>query len=427
MWNRILNSEYIRNTLTLVSGNTLAQLIPLLAEPVLTRLFPPEDFGLLALFISISSLFAIVATGRYELAVMLPSKDEDAVNLAGLSFFVTIATSILSLLVVWIFNSPICHILNSPSISSYLYLVPLVVFFTGLTQTLNYWFSRKMNFRKVSIARITQSGTAAGAGIGAGFMRMGPGGLIWAQVLGNVASAAYFLLRFFRIDRHALGQVTGKRMQSMAREYAEFPRVNALYIFTDTAQYSGISFLIAYFFNNILLGFYSRTFRILTVPLSFIGSAISQTFYQKASVIHRKGESLRRFSLQTLLGSAIVGFPIFLVIILWGPDIFAFVLGQPWRPAGVYAQVLSPWLFMKFITQPLTQLPMILNRQKELFLFSLLGIALIFGSLIYGGLVADDLITGFYLISITQTLYLALFAAWLIGISGRGKGISAAN
>ena len=83
MWNRILNSEYIRNTLTLVSGNTLAQLIPLLAEPVLTRLFPPEDFGLLALFISISSLFAIVATGRYELAVMLPSKDEDAVNLSN--------------------------------------------------------------------------------------------------------------------------------------------------------------------------------------------------------------------------------------------------------------------------------------------------------------------------------------------------------
>jgi O-antigen/teichoic acid export membrane protein len=427
MWNRILNSEYIRNTLTLVSGNTLAQLIPLLAEPVLTRLFPPEDFGLLALFISISSLFAIVATGRYELAVMLPSKDEDAVNLAGLSFFVTIATSILSLLVVWIFNSPICHILNSPSISSYLYLVPLVVFFTGLTQTLNYWFSRKMNFRKVSIARITQSGTAAGAGIGAGFMRMGPGGLIWAQVLGNVASAAYFLLRFFRIDRHALGQVTGKRMQSMAREYAEFPKVNALYIFTDTAQYSGISFLIAYFFNNILLGFYSRTFRILTVPLSFIGSAISQTFYQKASVIHRNGGNLRRFSLQTLLGSAAVGFPIFLFIILWGPDIFAFVLGQPWRPAGVYAQVLSPWLFMKFITQPLTQLPMILNRQKELFLFSLPGIALIFGSLLYGGLVADDLITGFYLVSITQTLYLALFAAWLIGISGRGKGMSTAN
>jgi len=301
------------------------------------------------------------------------------------------------------------------------------VFFTGITQTLNYWFSRKMHFRKVSIARIAQSSTAAGAGIGAGFLKTGTLGLIMAQVLGITASAIYFILRFFRVDRDKVRQISGKRMRSLAGEYAEFPRVNALYIFTDTAQYSGISFLIAYFFNNILLGFYSRTFRILTVPLSFIGSAISQVFYQKAAVIHRDGGNLRRFSLQTLLGSAVVGFPIFLAIILWGPDIFAFVLGQPWRPAGVYAQVLSPWLFMKFITQPLTQLPMILDRQKQLFLFSLAGIALLFASLVYGGLVADDLITGFYLVSITQTVYLAVFAAWLIGIAGRAKSGSTAN
>ena len=95
MWKRILRSEYIRNTLTLVSGNTVAQFIPLLAEPILTRLFPPEDFGLLALFISISSLFSIIATGRYELAIMLPSKERDAMNLVGVSFLVTLGTSLI--------------------------------------------------------------------------------------------------------------------------------------------------------------------------------------------------------------------------------------------------------------------------------------------------------------------------------------------
>ena len=178
--------------MTLVSGNTIAQIIPLLAEPFLTRLFPPEDFGLLALFISISSLFAVIATGRYELAIMLPSKEKEAINLAGLSFLVTIFTTVLSLLVVWIFNGPICRILSSESISTYLYLVPLVVFFTGLTQTLNYWFSRKKQFRKISVARIVQSSTAAGTGVGSGIMKMGTIGLISAQVLGSVFSAFYF-------------------------------------------------------------------------------------------------------------------------------------------------------------------------------------------------------------------------------------------
>jgi O-antigen/teichoic acid export membrane protein len=417
MWKRILRSEYIRNTLTLVSGNTIAQIIPLLAEPFLTRLFPPEDFGLLALFISISSLFAVVATGRYELAIMLPSKEKDAINLVGLSFIVTIITTIFSLLVIWVFNNLICQLLNSSNISDYLYLIPLVVLFSGLTQTLNYWFSRKKNFRKVSIARVVQSATSSGTGVGTGFMKMGAFGLISAQVLGSVSSAFYFLIRFFIKDRDKLSSISKGCMKSMASKYTEFPRVNALYIFTDTAQYSGISFLIAYFFDNILLGFYSRTFRILTVPLSFIGSAISHVYYQKASVIYREGGNLRKFSLQTLLGTSIIGLPIFVIIILWGPEIFAFVLGQPWRPAGVYAQILSPWIFMKFISQPISQIPMIVDRQKVMFLFSLIGIILIFGSLAYGGLVEDNLKIGFYLISITQIIYLSALIFWLLRIS----------
>ncbi len=418
MWKRILRSEYIRNTMTLVSGNTIAQIIPLLAEPFLTRLFPPEDFGLLALFISISSLFAVIATGRYELAIMLPSKEKEAINLAGLSFLVTIFTTVLSLLVVWIFNGPICRILSSESISTYLYLVPLVVFFTGLTQTLNYWFSRKKQFRKISVARIVQSSTAAGTGVGSGIMKMGTIGLISAQVLGSVFSAFYFLIRFFKADRDKLRSINKGEIKSLASKYAEFPRVNSLYIFADTAQYSGISFLIAYYFDNILLGFYSRTFRILTVPLSFIGSAISHVFYQKASVIYRDGNNLRKFSLQTLLGTAIIGLPIFAIIILWGPELFAFVLGKPWREAGVYAQILSPWIFMKFISQPISQIPMIVDRQKAMFLFSLIGIFLIFGSLSYGGLVGDNLKIGFYLVSITQTIYLSALIFWLLRISG---------
>ena len=418
MWKRILRSEYIRNTMTLVSGNTIAQIIPLLAEPFLTRLFPPEDFGLLALFISISSLFAVIATGRYELAIMLPSKEKEAINLAGLSFLVTIFTTVLSLLVVWIFNGPICRILNSESISTYLYLVPLVVFFTGLTQTLNYWFSRKKQFRKISVARIVQSSTAAGTGVGSGIMKMGTIGLISAQVLGSVFSAFYFLFRFFKADRDKLSSINKGEIKSLASKYAEFPRVNSLYIFADTAQYSGISFLIAYYFDNILLGFYSRTFRILTVPLSFIGSAISHVFYQKASVIYRDRKNLRKFSLQTLLGTAIIGLPIFAIIILWGPELFAFVLGKPWREAGVYAQILSPWIFMKFISQPISQIPMIVDKQKAMFLFSLIGIFLIFGSLSYGGLVEDNLKISFYLVSITQTIYLSALIFWLLRISG---------
>ena len=77
-------SEFTRNVLTLMTGTTIAQAIPIAISPILTRLYTPKDFGVLALFVAITSIFGSIANGRYELAIMLPKKDEDAVNILAL-------------------------------------------------------------------------------------------------------------------------------------------------------------------------------------------------------------------------------------------------------------------------------------------------------------------------------------------------------
>ena len=74
-------SEFTRNVLTLMTGTTIAQAIPIAISPILTRLYTPKDFGVLALFVAITSIFGSIANGRYELAIMLPKKDEDAINI----------------------------------------------------------------------------------------------------------------------------------------------------------------------------------------------------------------------------------------------------------------------------------------------------------------------------------------------------------
>lgn len=417
MRNPLRRSEFIKNILTLISGNMVAQLIPLLAEPVLTRLFLPREFGLLAVFISITTLFNVIATGRYELAIMLPEREKNALNLVGVSVITSLFVGIISLLVVWIFNDPICRLLKSEEISGYLYFVPFVVVFAGLFQTFNYWFSRRKDFGKISAARIVQSGTNAASGIGTGFLGLGTSGLILSQILGHVLSAIYFVFRFLQSDRKKLNQIGRSDMKMLASRYSEFPKVNALFIFSDTAQYSGISFLIAYFFSNTLLGFYSRTFRILTVPLSFIGSAIAYVFYQKASEVYREKGDLQKLSIQTLLGTSAIGLPIFIVFMIWGPELFAFVLGAKWYVAGEYARILSPWFFVKFVSFPLTQVPVIVNRQRQMFLLSIISIVSIFASLVYGGTAANNIETGFYLISISQVVFHIFMIAWMLRIA----------
>jgi O-antigen/teichoic acid export membrane protein len=79
------SSSFATDVLKLVTGTTLAQVITVLASPVITRLYGPEAFGFLAVFTSITSIIGVVACMRYELAIMLPKTDEEAANLLGLS------------------------------------------------------------------------------------------------------------------------------------------------------------------------------------------------------------------------------------------------------------------------------------------------------------------------------------------------------
>ena len=90
MLNRLLpRSEFVRNVLTLITGTTIAQAIPIAIGPILTRIYTPEEFGLYGIFIAIVSIVSVVATARYELAIIQPKLDKDVNHLVALSIFFT--------------------------------------------------------------------------------------------------------------------------------------------------------------------------------------------------------------------------------------------------------------------------------------------------------------------------------------------------
>jgi len=413
---KLLSSEFFRNVTALVAGNAVAQVIPLAAEPFLTRLFQPEEFGILALFVSISTLFAVVATGRYEMAVMLPPRNEEAAPVFWVAVAVTFLVSLLSLFLMIALNGPICRLLGSPGLSPYLYFVPLVVLSYGIYQSFHYWAARKKKFWQISGSRVTQSLSNAGLGVAAGYGGLGASGLVLAQVAGQVLSAVHLGVLGFLSGKGPPLPARWREIATAARSYREFPQLNTWFILTDTAQYSGISFLIAYYFNEVSLGFYSRTFRILAVPLSFIGSALSHVFYQKAAEILAAEGNLRVFTIRILFGALAVSSPIFVIIFLWGPDLFAFVFGAPWREAGEYARILSPWMLLRFAFAPLSQVPLLVRRQKELLGLNVLGVALILGAVAAGGLWTGNVKWSLFLLSITQVIFLSGMIFWAIRI-----------
>ena len=150
-------SEFGKNVLTLMTGITIAQAIPIAISPILTRIYTPEDFGVFALFVAISSIIGSVACGRYELAIMLPKKDENAINIFALGFIITCVACLILLILAITLNDFLVNLLGNKEIGFWLYFIPISVFFMGLFNLLNYFNNRKKNYQDLRNATIIKS------------------------------------------------------------------------------------------------------------------------------------------------------------------------------------------------------------------------------------------------------------------------------
>jgi len=410
MFNRLKpKSKFSRNVLTLMTGTTIAQAIPIAISPILTRIYTPEDFGIFALYISVVSFVAIVVTARYELAIVLPQKNEDAINILALSLFIMSVIVLITLLLILFFKESLLNLLNVESIGNFIYLIPFSILIAGLNQSFNYWSNRKEYFKSISSSQISQSLSIGITQPALGYVNIF-GGLIIGNLVGRVVSTFILVDKFFKNDKENLNYIKKSIMIEQMKKYKDFPLVNSLHAFSDIIRTSGSVMLISSFFGSAVLGFYALSLRVLQVPVGIIGSALGQVLYQKFSSMHNNNENLYPYVKKTVIKLFLLALPIFTFLYLIAPDLFAFVFGEKWRVAGEYSQLLVPYLFMNFILSPFSSLPIILGKQKEIFYIALLGnllfvsILLLFHSLIINSVLG--------ILSITMSIYYLFVFHW---------------
>ncbi len=403
-------SEFSRNVLTLMTGTTIAQAIPIAISPILTRLYTPEDFGIFALYISIALLFATTATGRYELAIMLPRKESDSANILFLSLLITLVITLLTLFIVLFFNQEITDILGNQEISSWLYFIPFTVFFMGLYQSLNYWSNRKKEYKRLAISRVVQSGVTGGANLGMGGLQFGASGLIVGNIIGQSLSTFYLFRHVYKEDSRLIKLFNRLKIVALLKKYKKLPLLNLPNVLIDNFRLSGINILIAKFFTTATLGQFALAWKMVQTPMSVIGKSLSQVFFQKIASVKR--HELYGIIKKFIVKASLVALPIFLVIYFFSVDIFSFVFGENWSLAGESASIMSPWLFLNFLTSPLSQIFIILNRQEIMLIFSLFYMATPLGILyLFQDLAFIDVLT---MVTISMSIMLLIFIGMVL-------------
>lgn len=386
-------SSFAGDVLMLVTGTTFAQLLAILAAPVLTRLYAPDAFGNLALFTSITGILGVIACLRYELAIMLPEKDEEAANLFGVSMVFVILVCLLTVPLVWWGKDLVIRWLNAPGLAPFLWLVPVMVFIHGVFLALNYWNSRTKHFGRLSIARVTSSLTTVMGKLGVGFMGYATAGtMIGATVAGQAIATSVLGGQIWRDDRKIfLKSIRWKQMREGIVRHKKFPLLSSWSSLMNTISVQLPPLLLAVFFSSTVVGFYALGHRLLSIPMSLIGSSIAQVFYQRAAEARNQGmlHSVVRNTFVRLV--ALGAFPLILIMIS-GREIFSVIFGSQWAEAGIYAQILAPWILFVFLGSPFSTLFSVLEMQGTGLFFNVILLITRVASLVIGGLTGSILL-----------------------------------
>ncbi len=367
-----MSGRFVEPVLTLLSGVAVAQVLTYAARPILTRIYGPEEFGILTVFIALLGLVVACGTGHFEDALMLPARRADAARLLMLALGTSAVSAVLVGLAM-LFRGPIAVVLGGIELAPSLLLLPLAGLAAAAAQAVETWHTRFDRYSVVSSGRISQGLVTIAIQLGAGVAGIGAIGLAAGATAGFLAllvPTGYVLLRRDGLLlRAALRRPDDLR--AVGRRYRRFPLFTApaalLNVFAGRVPVFGL----AVAFGPGPTGIFGLAFATLALPVGMVTAAMGQVFFVRAAEAHRHGAlgPLTRQMHARLV--ALAAYPIAAAAVA-GPDLFGLVFGSEWTEAGLYARILAPWLLLSAVAPPLGRVFDVTEHQRTDLAFSAL-------------------------------------------------------
>jgi O-antigen/teichoic acid export membrane protein len=412
---KIPQTGFSRGVAILGSGTAIAQVVTMLAAPLLTRLFQPKDFGVLAVYVSLLGICGVISSLMYHLAIPLPREDAEAANILILSIFFVVCTSVFVAILTKVLSAQIISWTKAPALKPFLWLLPVGVLGLGASEVLTQWAIRKKSFSIIAKTNIAKGAAQVGTQLGAGIIGLGPIGLIVGQLLGQTTGTSSLARDAIKNDWKVIRRVSYKTLCNVASRYRRFPIFSSSTSMLNAISVNAPAVILSTFFGGTITGYYSLGVRVLGYPAMLLAKSSSQVFFATAAEAKRVGKIAEET--KSVLDKLIqIAAPLSLLLAVSAPEVFSVVFGNKWREAGVYTQLLTPWLFLTCIAYPIAPLTSILERQSIETLFQAILLVGRIGSLLLGCLIGDAMI-GIALFGAGSALSWFGYLIWLLKIS----------
>jgi O-antigen/teichoic acid export membrane protein len=343
---------------TLLLSSVTSQLVPVMAMPVLSRLFSPHEFGVLGVYLATIAVLSVAGCLRLEHGVLIEPDENDAGALARLCMRLCAGMGVLTLVVlVALHGAGLQPQAIGLSTVAYYAIAPGMAV-SACVQLQSVRLLRASNTTQLARGRIIQALATSGLGIAAGLMSGSADVLVLATLTGQCVGV--WVLR--SPTTPSAGYRSSGELWERNRRFPLFTLPSDL-LSAGSAQLP--MFFLAATYGPVATGIFLLAQRALLMPLSMVGAAVTDVFKSHAAKRHDSPTGSRSLTLQTMGGLAVVSVIPCLVVIFWAPPLFVAVFGAEWRDAGTVCQLLAVAAFVRLVATPISYNFYLAGRQRE--------------------------------------------------------------
>ena len=356
-------NRIVKDSAKLLSANIVAQAIGLLVYPVLTRLYSPDDFGLLNLFTSIAGIAVLFATAEFQYAIVLPKENKKASALTALSLIILLAVTVIIALTVP-FSKLIAAAFKAPDFTKIYWLLPFFVLLTGLWNILNYSYLRNQQYTRLSGYQISQSILSAVGKWGFGFAGKTTIGLPLATVLAQFGSLGVSVALAWKKLRANWEKVLWSDCRAVAVEYRNFPMFNLPRSLVNSLGQALPIWFLTPCFGLEKVGQLSLALLAAFVPLNIVARACYQVLFQRVSKAVQQQQPINQLLRRFMFVTTAILFVGMAIVYFFVPQLVTILFGAEWIESASIIRCMYPYLLLMPICGSICFLADVFAKQK---------------------------------------------------------------
>lgn len=358
--NKILHNNFFQSISTLISGSLIAQVITIVASVLLARIYSPNELGIYTLILTAESLFGSVICLRYDIAIVSEKTENKVFSLVKLSFYITLALSLLLSVIYW--KVYIWNDIDYHKYSYMLFLLIIMMFLRGVLNVLEAYNNRHGEYLLMTNTYVWRTVVQNGGAIVLGVLNFGVFGIVLAHTVGNLFGMKMQAKKLLE-NKNEITKVSSKEMWVTAKDNYKQPVYSSPAIFANRYSYSSISLFISQLFGARILGYYSISYKALGLPLSVVSNNVSKVFYKEASNEYSQNGEFKRTFVRTSSVLILFSIPLGVIVYLFTPLIFDIVLGSNWAQSAQFVRILIPMFCVRLVVNTIATGLQIVSKQ----------------------------------------------------------------